>query len=54
MRHNNTIVILSKKDHEKSSKKQSGFKDFLLNQTTPTLNDLDLSREKSLMRDIDL
>lgn len=53
MPRNDTVIILSKKDYEKLSGKQLGFKNFLLNQT-PKLDDLELSREKSLMRDIDL
>ena len=45
LRHNDTVIILSKKDYESLIEKQSGFKDFLLNHT-PKLDDLDLSRDK--------
>ena len=53
MRRDDTVIILSKDDYEKLTGKQTGFKDFLLNQT-PILEDLDLNRDKTLMRDVDL
>lgn len=52
-RRDDTVIILSKKDYEKLTGKQSGFKDFLLNQT-PKIDDLDLNRDKTQMREIDL
>lgn len=52
-RRDDTVIILSKKDYEKLTGKQSGFKDFLLNQT-PKIDDLDLNRDKTQMRDINL
>ena len=52
-RRDDTVIILSKKDYEKLTRKQSGFKDFLLNQT-PKIDDLDLNRDKTQMRDINL
>lgn len=52
-RRDDTVIILSKKDYEKLTRKQSGFKDFLLNQT-PKTDDLDLNRDKTQMRDINL
>ena len=53
VRRDNTVIILSKKDYEKLTGKQSGVKDFLLNQT-PKLDDLDLSHDNTPMREIDL
>ncbi len=53
VRRDNTVIILSKKDYEKLTGKQSGVKDFLLNQT-PKLDDLDLSHDYTPMREIDL
>ncbi len=52
-RRGDTVIILSQNDYEKLTGKQSGFKDFLLNQT-PRLEGLDLKRDKAPMRDIDL
>lgn len=53
IRRDDTVIILSKKDYEKLTGKQSGFKDFLLSQT-PKLDDLDLNRDKTKIREIDL
>ncbi len=53
MRRNDTVIILSKKDYESLTGKQSGFKDFILNQA-PVLDDLDLSRDKTSMRNCEL
>ena len=53
MRRDDTVIILSKKDYEKLTGKQTGFKDFLLNQT-PKLDDLDLNRDNTQMREINL
>ena len=53
VRRDDTVIILSKDDYEKLTGKQSGFKDFLLNQT-PKLDDLNLSRDKTQMRNCDL
>jgi len=52
-RRDDTVIILSQDDYEKLAGKKPGFKDFLLNQT-PKLEDLDLKRDKTPMRDIDL
>ena len=52
-RRDDTVIILSQADYEKLTGKQPGFKDFLLNQT-PKLEDLDLKRDKTPMRDVDL
>ena len=52
-RRGDTIIILSKKDYDRLVGKQQSFRDFLLNHT-PILNDLDISRDKSPMRDIEL
>ena len=53
IRRDDTVFILSKKDYEKLTGKQTGFKDFLLNQT-PKLDDLDLMRDKTQVREIKL
>ena len=53
IRRDDTVIILSKKDYEKLTGKQTGFKDFLLNQT-PKLDDLDLNRDNTQMREINL
>ena len=53
LRRDDTVIILSKKDYEKLTGKRPGFKDFLLNHT-PKLDDLDLNRDKTQMREIDL
>ncbi len=53
IRRDDTVIILSKKDYEKLIGKQSGFKDFLLNQT-PKLDNLDLNRDKTQTREINL
>ena len=53
VRRDDTVIILSKDDYEKLTGKQSGFKDFLLNQT-PKIDDLDLSRDKTQMRNCNL
>ena len=52
-RRDDTVIILSLDDYEKLAGKQPGFKDFLLNQT-PKLEDLDLKRDKTPIRDVDL
>lgn len=53
IRRDDTVIILSKKDYERLTGKQTGFKDFLLNQT-PKLDDLDLNRDNTQMREINL
>jgi len=53
LRRDDTVIILSKKDYDKLTGKPSGFKDFLLNKT-PQLDDLDLKRDTSQMRVLDL
>ena len=52
-RRNDSVVILSQQEYDRLSGKQPGFKEFLLKHTVP-LDDLDLSRDKSPMRDIEL
>lgn len=47
------VINLSQKDYEKSTGKTTGFKDFFLDQT-PKIDDLDLKRDKSLTRTINL
>jgi len=52
-RRNDSVVILSQQEYDRLSGKRPGFKEFLLKHTAP-LDDIELSRDKSPMRDIDL
>lgn len=52
-RRNDSVVILSQQEYERLTGKRPCFKEFLLKHT-PLLDDLDLSRDKSPMRDIEL
>ena len=52
-RRNDSVVILSQQEYDRLSGNRPGFKEFLLKHTVP-LDDLDLSRDKSPMRDIEL
>jgi hypothetical protein len=49
--HKDTVVILAERDFEKLSGKRASFKEFLLG-PGPSFEDLDLTRDKSPMRDI--
>ncbi len=52
-RRNDSVVILSQQEYERLTGKRPGFKEFLLKHT-PLLDDLDLSRDQSSMRNIEL
>ena len=52
-RRNDSVVILSQQEYDRLSGNRPGFKEFLLKHIAP-LDDLELSRDKSPMRDIDL
>lgn len=52
-RRNDKVILLAKKDYDKLSGEKPSFKAFLL-ATDVDLASLDLSRDKSSMRDIDL
>jgi len=51
-RRNDTIFVVSEADYKKLSGEKPGFKDLLL--SMPETEDLNLERDKSPMRDIDL
>lgn len=51
-RHKDTVVIVAERDFEKLSGKRVSFKKFLLG-PGPSIEDLDLTRDKSPMRDIE-
>lgn len=54
-RRDGNVIVLSEQDYLKltGEDKQTDFKTFLLN-STPDLSELDLRRDKSIMRDIEL
>ncbi|HBS27768.1 MAG TPA: type II toxin-antitoxin system Phd/YefM family antitoxin [Gammaproteobacteria bacterium] len=51
-RRNDAVVLISKKEYDRLTGKQMGIKEFLMN--APSLDDLDLERDKSPMRNIEL
>ena len=53
LRRNDAVVVINLRDYEKLIGKRISFKDFLLKRG-PKLDDLDLTRDKSTMRDVDL
>lgn len=52
-RRDDVVIVLSKKDYDCLLGKQQSFKNFLLHQT-PRIDDLEISRDKSPMRNIEL
>jgi len=52
VRRNNAVMVIALKDFERLSGKNKDFKEFLL--TIPSLEGVDLTRDKSPMRDVDL
>ena len=52
-RRSDTVVLIALEDYEKLTGARPGLKDFLLGEG-PHLEDLDLDRSRSLMRDVDL
>jgi prevent-host-death family protein len=52
-RHDDVVIVLSKKEYERLLGKQHGFKDYLLHQT-PRIDDLEIERDKSIMRNVEL
>lgn len=50
-RRQDSVLILSERDYKKLSKSSPSFKDFLL-QSGPSLEDVDLDRDPSPMRDL--
>ena len=52
VRRDETYVVLTQEEYEQLAFKKRNFVNFLIN--GPTIDDLDLERDKSEMRDIDL
>jgi antitoxin Phd len=53
LRRHEVVVVLSERDYEKLAWKRPDFKQFLLSKG-PTLEGLDLARDRSPMRDVKL
>ncbi len=53
LRRNDAVVVINLRDYEKLIGKRISFKDFLLKRG-PNLDNIDLTRDKSTMRDVDL
>ena len=54
MRRDDVVIVLSERDYEKLTGAKPSFKEFLLRQGGPTLNGLDLERDRSPIRDVKL
>ncbi len=52
-RRDDVVIVLSKKDYDQLLGKQHSFKEFLLHQT-PRIDDLEIERDKSPMRNVEL
>lgn len=52
VRRNNAVMVVALKDFERLSGKKPSFKEFLMN--APSMEGLDLERDRSLPRDIEL
>ncbi|MEK7407318.1 MAG: type II toxin-antitoxin system prevent-host-death family antitoxin [Acidobacteriota bacterium] len=50
-RRRDAVVIVAQRDYEKLTGKRPGFKEFLTGKA-PSLEGLDLTRDRSLMRDV--
>ncbi len=53
IRRDDVVIVLSKKDYDRLLGKQNSFKEFLLHQT-PRIYDLEIERNKSPMRNVEL
>ncbi|VAX10334.1 hypothetical protein MNBD_GAMMA26-1502 [hydrothermal vent metagenome] len=53
LRRDDAVVVLALHDYEKLTGKQPNFKEFLMGKE-PSLEGLDLTRDRSVMRDIEL
>ncbi len=53
LRRGDTVVVMALQDYERLIGKNTGFKEFLMGEG-PDLEGLDLSRERSPMRDVSL
>lgn len=52
-RRGDTVVVVSQRDYEQLTGKRTGFKQFLLGKG-PSVKGLDLSRDRSRMREVNL
>jgi antitoxin Phd len=52
-RHKDAVVVMAERDYEKLTGSRPSFKRFLMNRT-PSLEQLDLRRDRSPMRDVKL
>jgi len=52
-RRNDRVVLISQKDYDKLTGQKLNFKDFLLTKT-PSLFDLEITRDQSPMRNVEL
>ena len=53
LRRNDTVIVLALRDYKRLVGKEPGFKEFLMKEG-PDLEGLELSRDRSVMRDPDL
>ncbi len=53
LRRNDAVVVVSEREYEKLVGNRQSFRDFLLTRT-PSLDGLDLRRDRSLVRDVKL
>ncbi len=53
LRRDDAVIVMALRDYEKLTGKKTGFKEFLMDDG-PDLEGLDLSRDRSTMRDINL
>jgi prevent-host-death family protein len=53
LRRDDTVIVMALRDYERLTRHKPGFKDFLMGEG-PDLEGLDLSRERSSMRDVSL
>ncbi len=52
-RQNDVVIVIAERDYEELTGTKPSFKEFLL-QDSPTFDELDLKRDRSTMRDIEL
>lgn len=53
LRRNEAVVVVAQRDYDKLTGKRPGFKEFLLGEG-PSLEGLDLTRDRSPLRDVNL
>ncbi|MEM9273103.1 MAG: type II toxin-antitoxin system prevent-host-death family antitoxin [Cyanobacteria bacterium P01_F01_bin.143] len=52
-RRNDVVIVLAERDYQQLTRTKPSFKEFLL-QESPNLDELDLIRDRSPMRDVEL